>query len=1322
MKHYLRYLFMLLCAWTCVLMAQAAETKIISTDELKAGVVVKIYPYSHSVETEYALCCNNATGYKLIQRYPNATGYTWLLIDAGDGCFYLENDNGYYLANTTASTDAMTCTNDISSAAKIEIKDNTKYVGFTLWNKVTGYGLKYIDNRRYNWYSSSNNYNDSSYSTFVFTKVKGDDINYIFDEVKQEASVTKGNYMGNVMIPEQVTYKSTTYTVAGVGKSAFASCKMLASVKLPNSITSIGDSAFYECEALASINIPSCVKSIGKSAFYNCFAITAVVLPNSVKSIGIEAFRGCTKLASINIPESITTIDNKTFYDCWSLKTIELPSTLTEIGGDAFYTCYALESMVIHANTPPTLGAFPFPASLKTVYVPGNTVDSYKNSSKMWSIRNVLGIIEMVSEIKVKQTKSIQIEAKYADDQTLTWSSSNTSVATVTQTGIVTGVALGTATVTAKTTDGSGVKASTTVTVCPPPAESLSLPAELTMLRATSEQLSATIAPVATGSQTLSWKSSDESVATVTQDGVVKGINIGTAVITATTTDGSNLSASCTVTVKPVAIELSTKTINLQRGATYAEQVLTIKPDTYPNKTLNWKSLDATIASVASDGTMTAVAPGVSTIRYSLQDDENVYADCKIIVYEKEVDNKEVVYVGGIYYILDDKNSTATVTSIYGGKNYSLDATKVAQVYSGTINIPETIVYDGKMYTVTAVGSYAFNCQNDLQSIYVPRTVTTIEANAAIKAENLNRVNVADQSQLVNIGSQAFQDCASLKRFTFDGSTTQMSSIDNAAFKNCKALETVKWMGESTIKSIGGSAFYGCSVLNNVELPNSVLSIGNSAFRYNSGLKEIHLSTSLNYIDEYAFGECGFSNITLPESLANIQAGAFINNEHLQKIALPEHLQGLGSAAFENNSALTSVTFRTNIETMTIGNNAFNLCPVLTKVYISSLKSFAQTNFNNAKANPANTSQHIYDAAGNEIINVVLPSGTKYVNNNAFNGCAYIESIEMPATMDHLNDNIIMGCSALKDVYCYAETVPDFIGTEDPADMDNVFKQATLHVLNGKEAVYKANNWWGRFSKTEGCNAPVVVEKVTSIVLNQTEATLYVDDTIQLSATVAPTTAANKDVTWTSSNDNVAMVTSDGYVLAVAVGEADIKATAADGSGVTATCHIKVETKKTPVVTIVSIAFAESNVTVPAGETKQLVVTYNPENATNKTLTWSSAKPAVATVDSEGNVTGVSEGKTIITAKTIDGSNKTINCVVTVTKTTGIDETSEEGVHIVLNDRHLSVTGLANGESLYVSDIAGHTIYHGTNHEIDIPSCGVYIIKVKGQTTKLCIK
>lgn len=540
----------------------------------------------------------------------------------------------------------------------------------------------------------------------------------------------------------------------------------------------------------------------------------------------------------------------------------------------------------------------------------------------------------------------------------------------------------------------------------------------------------------------------------------------------------------------------------------------------------------------------------------------------------------------------------------------------------------------------------------------------------------------------------------------------------------------------------------------------------------------------------------------MPESLANIQAGAFINNSHLQEITLPAILQGLGSAAFENCPALQSVKFLSTIETMTIGKNAFNLCPALSKVYITSMKSFAQTNFNNANANPANTSHRICNIDGQEITDVILPEGTKYVNSNAFNGCTYIKSIVMPATMDHINDDIFMDCSALRHVYCAATDVPIFIGVNDPSTMNSVFQNATLHVPYSSLSDYHADSWWRRFGTIVGWNGEAEVY-VTNIFLNNSTATLSPGSTQQLTATVIPSNASNKNVTWSSSNSSVATVSSNGKVTAMAIGEADITATAADGSGVKAVCHVTVKEK---VVSVQKIAFVEAPSTINIGKSLKLNVAFTPTNATNKTLSWTSGDTSVLTVDNEGNVKGIGKGTTTVVATTTDGSDLSIRCYITVKRpvtsialskstatmspgrtlqlsaivnpydasnknvtwsssnesvatvssagkvtavaageaditataadgtgiravcfvtvqnTNGIGQTTADDAKLTLNGHRLTVSGLADNEIVYIANTQGCTVYRGTERKFDLPDSGVYIVKFRGKSVKICVK
>ena len=182
-------------------------------------------------------------------------------------------------------------------------------------------------------------------------------------------------------------------------------------------------------------------------------------------------------------------------------------------------------------------------------------------------------------------------------------------------------------------------------------------------------------------------------------------------------------------------------------------------------------------------------------------------------------------------------------------------------------------------------------------------------------------------------------------------------------------------------------------------------------------------------------------------------------------------------------------------------------------------------------------------------------------------------------------------------------------------------------------------------SKTATCTVRVKIqigEPVQSVGLNKTELALEVGKTGTLEAKVEPSDATNKNVTWSSSNPEVATV-DNGVVTAVSAGEAIITVTTEDGAK-TATCKVTVNAPQTVPVTGVTLDKAE--LTLEKGSTGTLKATVEPQNATNNTVTWSSSNPEVATVDN-GVVTAVSAGEAIITVTTEDGA-KTATCKVTV--------------------------------------------------------------------------
>ena len=222
-----------------------------------------------------------------------------------------------------------------------------------------------------------------------------------------------------------------------------------------------------------------------------------------------------------------------------------------------------------------------------------------------------------------------------AEIKALKWSSSNTSVATVDQSGKVTGVKAGTATIYAAATDGSGVKGSCSVTVESIKVSYVTLSSSsLNIVKGQSKTLTATVTPSDADNKALQWSSSNTSVATVDQSGKVTAVKGGTATIYATATDGSGVKGSCSVTVEGVkvsSVTLSSATLNLTEGQNTTLSA-TVTPSNADNKTLQWSSSNTSVATVDQYGKVTGVKAGTATIYATATDGSGKQGSCKVTV------------------------------------------------------------------------------------------------------------------------------------------------------------------------------------------------------------------------------------------------------------------------------------------------------------------------------------------------------------------------------------------------------------------------------------------------------------------------------------------------------------------------------------------------------------------------------------------------------------------------------------------------------------------------------------------------------------------
>ena len=203
---------------------------------------------------------------------------------------------------------------------------------------------------------------------------------------------------------------------------------------------------------------------------------------------------------------------------------------------------------------------------------------------------------------------------------------------------------------------------------------------------------------------------------------------------------------------------------------------------------------------------------------------------------------------------------------------------------------------------------------------------------------------------------------------------------------------------------------------------------------------------------------------------------------------------------------------------------------------------------------------------------------------------------------------------------------------------NNLLGHAALLVAT----VLLSTSFWSCSKNEEPEPTPPAVT-VTGVTLNKTELTLETGGSETLTATVAPSDATNKNVTWKSSNTAVATVDDNGKVTGVAAGEATITVTTEDG-GKTATCKVTV---KAATVAVADVKLNKTELTLEVDWSETLTVTVAPADATNQNVMWKSDKPEIVSVDDNGKVTGVAIGEATITVTTEDGG-KTATCKVAV--------------------------------------------------------------------------
>ena len=815
-------------------------------------------------------------------------------------------------------------------------------------------------------------------------------------------------------------------------------------VTIPASVTKIDDRAFYGCQLTEVIfEAGSALRQIGESAFAYCTKLPEIVLPEGVEIIGVRAFDGDSRLSEIAIPASVTAIGAYAFNLCNGLKSVQfasgLNSRLKTIGESAFYECYRLTQIAIpegvvsignnalrisrgltHVSLPSTLEQMGTEAPM--VFAPIRQSGNFTGTDALVSITVADGNSNYSSHNGLLYT---------ADGKTLLYCPAG-------RTGTVT-VADGTESIAAyafhrskavhvelpaglKTIADYGFTQSGLVSVeLPDSVETIGNNAFFYCSSLKTAQLGSGLQTIgesafsltriaqitipagvtSIGSSAFDFEYGGENLFvrilganTELADGFIPYYEAITVYGSTDSTAESYVNARkadkgdrCKLTFKSLdsyravtAVTLSKTELTLKQRET-AKLTAAIQPEDAVHTDLVFKSLNTRIAEVDAAGTVTAVAPGVVTIRALSTD--GPYADCTVTVTRDETISD---------FTVDDRGYITGYTG-----------------ESGDLAVPGTV--NGK--TVLGIAAGAFRNRWDIERVTLPDTVQEIEDEAFASCGNLAEIEFGTGLKI--IGNRTFKNCTHLQTLVLPEG---LNTLGEYAFESCESMEVLSL--PSTLRELSKGAFYLCWRLKEVNIPEGVTTIGKDAFYECEGILRLTLPTTLRTISTGAFAACvRLTEVTIPEGVETIEQQAFMSCTAMAAIHLPSTLKKLGGQypgdVFERSDVLGC----NHLTTVTVaeGNPYFSAYDGL--LYSADGKTLVFCPRGLTSAAVREGAERIGDYAlfyCRVLENLTLPATLRQIGSNGISVCEQLRSLQLPEGLVSIGDSAFASSAALAEL------------------------------------------------------------------------------------------------------------------------------------------------------------------------------------------------------------------------------------------------------------------------------------------------------------------
>ena len=405
--------------------------------------------------------------------------------------------------------------------------------------------------------------------------------------------------------------------------------------------------------------------------------------------------------------------------------------------------------------------------------------------------------------------------------------------------------------------------------------------------------------------------------------------------------------------------------------------------------------------------------------------------------YDAEVD--------GIYYNLDTEKKEAEVTyQKYDENNWR----KYQSPYSGEVNIPEKIIFDGAEYTVIAIGEGAFYCCRDLNSIAIPNSVTTIKDNAIYGCTALTSIIIPNS--VTYIGRDNFYEKQggignNLTSIKVESGNTKYDSRNdcNAIIETASNTLIVGCENTTipnTVSKIGDFAFCHCGI-SSVVIPNSVITIGDYAFYFCYNMTELTIGNAVKTIGKGAFHDCKISKLTISQSVESIGEEAFSYCETLSSLFIPSNVTYIGKGAFTGCTGLSSIV----VDEGNIHYDSRDNCNAI-------IESSTNKLINGCKNTiiPNSVTTIGYGAITNieEPFSVDIPNSVTLIDGGAFAHCRGLISVTIPNSVASIGNAAFAGCTGLTSL-----TIPNSVKTIGSEAFWSCYNITSLSISESLETI-----------------------------------------------------------------------------------------------------------------------------------------------------------------------------------------------------------------------------------------------------------------------------